>query len=239
MRRSRPAISRAPDPAAAARARTRFPGRREVWSRRPPPLPRRVRSGRLGRRSALVHDGRRHDDVRVPVDRRRADVHRPRGRGERPRVARGAGGGTSIFGGAGGGHGAVVSGDLAVPGTHVLYVEVGGVPTLGALLPVPALRGRLQRRRLEYFDLRSRRWRRLGRPHRDAHRPGHARLAPARRGRGWGRRRRWGFVPRRGGRRRGGTRPARPGRRFLCAHRRHRRRRGHGGRGRSRRGSRR
>ena len=47
-------------------------------------------------------------------------------------VARGAGGGTSVFGGAGGGRGAVVSGDLAVPGNHVLYVEVGGVPTVGS-----------------------------------------------------------------------------------------------------------
>ena len=47
-------------------------------------------------------------------------------------VARGAGGGRSVLGEASGGRGAVVSGDLAVLSGDVLYVEVGGVPTVGS-----------------------------------------------------------------------------------------------------------
>ena len=44
----------------------------------------------------------------------------------------GAAGGTSIFGGAVGGRGAVVSGEVAVTGSSTLYVEVGGTPTAPA-----------------------------------------------------------------------------------------------------------
>jgi hypothetical protein len=47
-------------------------------------------------------------------------------------VAHGAAGATSVFGRAGGGRGAVVSGDLAVTGGDVFYVEVGGGATVGS-----------------------------------------------------------------------------------------------------------
>ena len=50
----------------------------------------------------------------------------------------GAAGETSIFGGAVGGHGAVVSGEVAVTGSSTLYVEVGGTPTAPASGCYPA-----------------------------------------------------------------------------------------------------
>jgi Glycine rich protein len=50
----------------------------------------------------------------------------------------GAAGETSIFGGAVGGRGAVVSGEVAVTGSSTLYVEVGGTPTAPASGCYPA-----------------------------------------------------------------------------------------------------
>ena len=52
----------------------------------------------------------------------------PEGLGSVQVMAVGAAGGTSVFGGAAGGQGAVVNGDLTVTPGQTLYIEVGGAP---------------------------------------------------------------------------------------------------------------
>ena len=243
MRRSRLVISHAPDPAASARAgraRTRFSGRRAGAVA----LAAAVAAAVAPAGSAFAaHSCTTAAGTTTCVFPSTGDEQMfiaPEGVTSVHVVARGAGGGTSVFGGAGGGRGAVVSGDLAVPGNHVLYVEVGGVPTVGSrCYPSQPCDGGFNGGGSSTSILV---------PGAAAPRTFAPRRAPTRTRspRACSSRQAVGaaattspLCPRRGGRRRGGTRPGRPGRRFLCAHRRYRRRPGHGERGRSRRSSRR